>query len=52
MLLNDSYEYAIGHSIASVNSMEYSNGIFYRMKSPLEYSIGFRIFYSIFYRIL
>lgn len=51
MLANVSYECAIEDSIGSVNPIEYGNGIFYRIKNSVEYSIGLRICYSIFYRI-
>ena len=40
------------YSIGSGDSIEYSNRIFYRIIGSIEYSTGFRIFYSIFYRIL
>ena len=50
MSVNVSYE--CEHSIGSVNPIKYDNGIFYRIKNSVEYSIGLRICYRIFHRIL
>jgi hypothetical protein len=54
MPLDVSYECAIEYSIGSGSSIEYGNRIFYRIESSrsIEYSIGYGIFYTIFYRIL